>query len=327
MNGRERPLLDHIRARAMFLWDGWVHHENRWELAPLAALRRAWLERDGDDGPWLANHCGQAVAETGQVRGGRAPADAARRADAPDNPNYAARLNNLAGLLRATNRLAEAEPLYRRALAIDERRLGQDHPNVATGLNNLASLLQATNRLAEAEPLYPPGTGDRRGKLRPGPSQGRHRPQQPGGVAPGHEPARPRRSRSMRRALAIDEAKLAARTIPKSPPASTTWRSCCRPRTGWPRPNRFRRALAIDEASFGPDHPDVATRPQQPGAVAAGHEPAGRGGAAHRRALAITRRSFGPDHPNVAIRPQQPGELLQATNRLAEAEPLMAAAR
>ena len=56
-------------------------------------------------------------------------------------------------MLRATNRLAEAEPLYRRALAIDEASFGPDHPDVATDLNNLAQLLQATNRLAEAEPL------------------------------------------------------------------------------------------------------------------------------------------------------------------------------
>ena len=31
----------------------------------------------------------------------------------------------------------------------------------------------------------------------------------------------------------------------------------------------FRRALAIGEASYGPDHPDVAIRPQQPGGAAA----------------------------------------------------------
>ena len=41
----------------------------------------------------------------------------------------------------------------------------------------------------------------------------------------------------------------------------------------------MRRALAIDEAAYGPDHPDVAMRPQQPGAAAAGHEPPGGGGA------------------------------------------------
>jgi hypothetical protein len=53
----------------------------------------------------------------------------------------------------ATNRLAEAEPLMRRALQIDEASFGPDHPDVGIDVNNLAALLQATNRLAEAEPL------------------------------------------------------------------------------------------------------------------------------------------------------------------------------
>jgi tetratricopeptide (TPR) repeat protein len=65
-----------------------------------------------------------------------------------------ARLLNGLGLLFATKALyAEAEPLYRRALAIDEHSFGADHPKVATDLNNLASLLWTTNRLGEAEPL------------------------------------------------------------------------------------------------------------------------------------------------------------------------------
>jgi len=71
----------------------------------------------------------------------------------PNSSEVAIRLNNLAQLLKDTNRLAEAEPLMRRALKIDEDSFGQDHPNVAIRLNNLAQLLQATNRLAEAEPL------------------------------------------------------------------------------------------------------------------------------------------------------------------------------
>ena len=71
----------------------------------------------------------------------------------PEHPTVAIRLNNLAQLLQATNRLSEAEPLMRRALAIDEASFGADHPNVAIRLNNLAQLLKDTNRLAEAEPL------------------------------------------------------------------------------------------------------------------------------------------------------------------------------
>ena len=42
----------------------------------------------------------------------------------------------LAGLLGATNPLAEAEPLYRRALAIDKKSSGPEHPTAATDLNN-----------------------------------------------------------------------------------------------------------------------------------------------------------------------------------------------
>jgi tetratricopeptide (TPR) repeat protein len=75
----------------------------------------------------------------------------------PNHPATASALNNLAALLQATNRLAEAEPLMRRALAIDEASYGNDHPMVAICLNNLAKLLHDTNRLAEAEPLMARG--------------------------------------------------------------------------------------------------------------------------------------------------------------------------
>jgi tetratricopeptide (TPR) repeat protein len=62
-------------------------------------------------------------------------------------------MNELAQLLKATNRLSEAEPLMRRVMGIFEKSFGDNHPNVAPALNNLAALLLATNRLAEAEPL------------------------------------------------------------------------------------------------------------------------------------------------------------------------------
>ena len=42
----------------------------------------------------------------------------------------------------------------------------------------------------------------------------------------------------MRRALAIDETELRPRASRASPSASTTWRSCSRPPTAWPRPSR-----------------------------------------------------------------------------------------
>ncbi len=49
---------------------------------------------------------------------------------------------------------AEAEPLYKRSLAIWEKALGPDHPDVALSLNNLALLYRTQGQYAEAEPLY-----------------------------------------------------------------------------------------------------------------------------------------------------------------------------
>ena len=56
------------------------------------------------------------------------------------------------------NRFSEADPLYRRALAIDEHLYDADHPNIAGNLNNLAGLLYRANQLSEAEELMRPVT-------------------------------------------------------------------------------------------------------------------------------------------------------------------------
>ena len=78
----------------------------------------------------------------------------AQYADQVGIPEPTARLlSQLGGLFFTKAQHAQAEPLMRRALAIDENSFGTDHPEVAKVLNNLARLLQATNRLAEAEPL------------------------------------------------------------------------------------------------------------------------------------------------------------------------------
>ena len=175
---------------------------------------------------WATNRLGEAqplMHRTGDRRGVVRPGPPQRR-HPPQQPG---------ALLQATNRLGEAEPLMHRAQAIDETSYGPDHPDVAIRLNNLAMLLKDTNRPAEAEPLD----------------------------APAHW-------RSTRRRT--------ARTTPTSPSDLNNLAQLLQAtnRLGEAEP-LMRRALAIDEASYGPDHPNVATRPQQPGATVAGHEPAG----------------------------------------------------
>src|SRR5271166_915342 len=68
--------------------------------------------------------------------------------------NYGGALNNLAVVYKSQGRYAEAEGLYKRALAIREKALGASHPNVAGTLNNLALLYAAQAKYADAEALY-----------------------------------------------------------------------------------------------------------------------------------------------------------------------------
>ena len=84
----------------------------------------------------------------------------------------------------------------------------------------------------------------------------------------------------------------------------------------------FRRALAIDEKSYGPDHPEVATDLNNLAVLLSQTNRPSEAEPLYRRALAIDEKSYGPDHPNVAIRLDNLALLLQGTNRLSEAEPL-----
>jgi len=65
----------------------------------------------------------------------------------------AAHLNQEASTLYIAGKYTEAEPLYQRALAIQEKLLGPEHPDVAMSLYNLALVCRYQGRYAEAEPL------------------------------------------------------------------------------------------------------------------------------------------------------------------------------
>jgi hypothetical protein len=59
----------------------------------------------------------------------------------------------MAVLFRAQGKLAEAEPLHRRALEAQERTLGADHADTLFSVNHLALLFCAQGELAEAESM------------------------------------------------------------------------------------------------------------------------------------------------------------------------------
>ena len=63
-------------------------------------------------------------------------------------------LDNLGSLYDSQGKYGDAEPLYRRSLAIREKALGADHPDAAQSLNNLAALYKAQGKYGDAEPLH-----------------------------------------------------------------------------------------------------------------------------------------------------------------------------
>jgi tetratricopeptide (TPR) repeat protein len=81
----------------------------------------------------------------------------------------------------------------------------------------------------------------------------------------------------------------------------------------------YERALAIDQAVYGPDHPNVAIDVNNLGSVLKALGDLAGARAAFERALAIDQAVYGPDHPNVATDVNNLGGVLQALGDLAGA--------
>ena len=184
-------------------------------------------------------------------------------------------LNNLAALYQRRERYADAEPLFKRALAIRERSLGRDHPDVGQSLNNLATQYEKLGRHNDSEPLF-------------------------------------------RRALAIYE-KAAG---PEHPAVATLLNNLgqvdkVQGRYAEAEP-LIRRSLAIREKVQGRDHPDVAR-------LADLYERQGRYTDAlplYQRAVAIRETALGANHPDAAISLNNLASLYQTQGRTADALPL-----
>ena len=236
-------------------------------------------------------------------------------------PEYAVALYNLATMLRYANRLAEAETLYRRALAIDEAIYGADHPQTATDLNRLAQLLQATNRLNEAETIFRRVLGIREK------TSGHDHPETATALNNLalllQETNRSVQAEQLyRRALVIAERD----PTPDQALLMATLNNLAALLVNTNRPAEaelhYRRALTMREKIDGPDHPDVAIALNNLALLLEARNRLAEAEALYRRALAIDEKSFGPDHPDVASRLNNLAELLSVTNRFAEAEPL-----
>ncbi len=84
----------------------------------------------------------------------------------------------------------------------------------------------------------------------------------------------------------------------------------------------LRRVLAVDRASYGSDHPEVATDLSNLALLLQDTNRMSEAEQMFRRALALDEASYGPFHPKVAKDLNNLATSLHATNRLTEAEPL-----
>jgi len=247
---------------------------------------------------------------------------AVQEADKAGITEPTARLMNQLGLLLDTKaRHQEAEPLSRRALAIDESSYGPDHPQVAIDLNNLASLLHVLHRHSEAEPLL------RRSLAIVEAAYGLDHPRVAIDLNNLAELLRATNRHSeaeplSRRALAIDEVSHG----PDHPRVATSLNTLANLLGDTNRLTDaeplYRRALAIDESSFGPDHPRVAIDLNNLAELLRATNRHSEAEPLYRRALSIGEANYGPDHPRVAIALSNLALLLNDTNRHSEAEPL-----
>ena len=216
----------------------------------------------------------------------------------------------------------EAEPLMRRALAIDVESYGPNHPKVAIVVNTLASLLKHTNRLAEAEPLYSRALAIFEA------CYGSNHPQFAASLGNLalliHERNHLAEAEPLyRRALAIDEESYGP-NHPKVAIAVNNLASLLyfTNRLAEAEP-LMRRALEVDEKSYGPDHPSVARDVNNLASLLYSTDRLAEAEPLMRRALEIDEKSYGPDHPNIATELNTLATLLQKTNRPAEAEPMV----
>jgi hypothetical protein len=230
-------------------------------------------------------------------------------------------LNQEARLLNEMARHKEAEPLYRRALAIDEARLGPNHPNVARHLFNLSNLLRATNRLAEAELFI-----------------GRALSIDEATYGPDHPTvARDLDTFAMllkdnnridaaeamiRRALAIDEASYASDHPNVSIHLNNLASILLYTNRHEEAEQLFRRSLAIDQASYGDCHPNVAKGLANLANLLVETSRYSEAEALIVQAMAIADASYGHDHPKTIPYLNVLAVLLETTNRLPEAESL-----
>ena len=239
----------------------------------------------------------------------------------PPSRDFAGALNNLAHVYGDMGRDADAEPLYKRSLAVMEKSAGLDSADMAPELNNLAALYQRQFRYAEAEPLFRRALALREKALPPGhPDVG----QSLNNLATLYE-RQDRHADSeplFKRALAIYQ-----KTPGADPAVATLLNNLgqvlkAEGRYADAEP-AIRQSLAIREKVLGRDHVDVARSLNNLADLYQRQDRFAEAEAIYQRALSVRERTVGPDHPDTVASLNNLASLYQAEGRTSDTLPLV----
>ncbi|MBC7820424.1 MAG: CHAT domain-containing protein, partial [Planctomycetaceae bacterium] len=229
-------------------------------------------------------------------------------------------LNNLALLYDSLGRYAEAKPLYRQAVEIWRKTLGDQHLHYAAGLNNLAMLYDSMGRYADAEPLYQQALEIWRTTL------GERHPNYGACLNNLAELYRAVGQYELAEPLYLQEIEICRATQGENTPSfavslnnlAALYRATGKHDQAEPL---YLQALEIRRGTLGEEHPGFAESLSN---VAVFYESIGRYGEAEHlqaQALEIRRAKLGETHPSLATSLNNLAAVYRATGRHAEAEP------
>lgn len=223
-------------------------------------------------------------------------AQSAALADATPVGNDPKALASQADALAAKGQYREAESLQQRVVGIHEGTVGREHPLTATSLSNLGNLLYVQGKFAEAERVHRRALGIREKVLGP---------EHPDTATSLNNLANVLLEQGKDEQLAPSEQRLRLRT---------------ELRVFTETENLYRRALAIQEKSLGPEHPALAATLNNLGALLDQRGKAGESEPLQRRALQILEKSLGPLHPDTAATLTTLAVSLDRQGKIVEAE-------
>ena len=202
--------------------------------------------------------------------------------------------------VRGSGESAEAEPLYHGALVVRKRAMGAGHLDVANLLNNLAQLYAAQGKYADAEPLYQRSLAIREKTLGSEHSfvadslnnlAGLYKAQ---GKYAEAEPL-------YKRALAIQEKALGPEQLEVANTLDSLALLYRDQRQNVQAEPLFRRALAILEKALGPGHLNVAILLNNLAGVYKDQSQYAEAESLYQRAMSIEENVLGPEHPITEI--------------------------